>query len=158
MYVKERIFDRKLIGMEPGLVKLIFPNEDNLEEELALKLTPSLANCVSLPNDVLCYRNFLREGMKAIWSGGLKPIGPFSSFLIQGKYIEEIKNRTIKLNLGFCDFNKNYDDLAIAGNSPYIKDAISEMKRTLLDAGFNVDSSKWDDYKIWEIEKLKSFN
>jgi hypothetical protein len=157
MYVKERTFDRKLIEMEPGLVKLIFPNEDNLEEEIALKLTPFLTNYASLPNDVLCYRNFLREGMKSAWSGGLKPIGPFSSLLIQDKYIEEIKNRTIKLNSGFCDFDKNYDGLAIPCTNPYFRDFIKEMKKTLLDAGFNVDTSKWDDYKTWEIEKLKSF-
>lgn len=150
--------DIKLFGMEPGLIKINYSFRGNPQEELALIMTHSLADCVSLPNDALYYRGFLRDGMKhAIPNRGLKPMGPFSGPEVRDEHIEKINRRVIQLTPSFFDLEKNFNHLLIAGNSPYFRDAINEVKRTLSDVGFNVDTSTWENYKTWEAEKLKTF-
>lgn len=149
--------DKKLLEMEPGLIKIIYSFRGNRQEELALIMTRSLADCVCLPNNALCYRGFLRDSMKAaLRTGGLKIIGPFSGQVIHDEHIEDIEGRVIQLGDSFFD-ETNYNPLLIACNSPYFRDAIGEVKRTLLGAGFNADNSQWDDYKEWEAERLKTF-
>lgn len=157
MFVKDRSFDRRLSELAPGLVKLTYFFKGNQEEELALILTPSLADGVSIPNDLLCYRFFLRDGMKAAYSGGLQPYSPFSGLEVHDEHIESVDNRIIQLRPSFCDFEKNLNHLLIPCNSTYFREAIDEVKITLFNAGFNVDTSQWEDYKIWETEKLKTF-
>lgn len=147
----------KLSSIEPGLIKIDYSYMGKSQKEFALRLTSSLADCVLLPNDALDYRDFLRDGMKSAVSGGIKVIGPFSGRVICDEYIECIDGRVVQLNSLFCNLNKNFNPLLIACNNSFFKDAISEMKETLLYEGFNVDNSRWDDYKNWEAEKLETF-
>lgn len=153
--------DRKLQTMEPGLVKITYSFESKTQEEVALIMTQSLADCVRLPNNCLCYRYFLRDSMKAIWQIGLKVglnvYGPFSGHKVRDEDILGVEGRVIQLSPSFCDFEKNYHQFMIPCNSPYFIDAIDEVKRILSAAGFNADASRWDDYKKWEEDKLKSF-
>jgi hypothetical protein len=150
--------NRKLLGMEPGLVKIVFPYNKDIEEEIALILSPFLADCVCLINNAVPYEYFLRESMKAATPfKGLKIIGPFSGHKFIDRCIEEVNDRTIKLNTDFYNFENNFDSLLIPCNSPSFKEVINEMKKALCNYGFDVDNSRWDDYKIWKAEKLKAF-
>ena len=142
----------KLSSMGPGLVGLSYSFRGNPQKELALILTPSLADCVLLPNNALCYRNFLRGGMKS-FSRGLTSAGPFYGETIFDEHIDKVDRRKIQLTPSFSS-DENFYSLLIACNSPYFKDAINEMNRALSNASFNVEKSTWEDYKTWEIKKI----
>jgi len=156
-----RSVDRKLLDLEPGLIKITYQfNGDHTAEELALIATPSLADCLGLPNNALQYRFFLRDSMKnANMRGvkGIKPFGAIGGLEFHDQHIESVEGRTIKLAPSFYDFKKNHNHLVVGCNSPYFKDTIAEIARTLSGAGFNAEDSTWDDYKTWEIGKLKEF-
>ena len=79
--------DRKLQAMEPGLVKITYSFDSEPQEEVALIVTRSLADCVRLPNNCLCYRYFLRDSMRAGLQTGLKVYGPFSGHKVRDEYI-----------------------------------------------------------------------
>lgn len=154
--VKLKMRDTKLAHIEPGLVKLAYSWNQNPQEELALKMSRSLADGVRLPNDVLCYNYFLRESMKAAWTGGLEIIGPFSGSVVRDEHIASANGRVVILNDSF-DAEKDFNPLLIACNSPYFRDAIAEMKGVILVAGFDVDKRDWEAYKAWEQDTLKTF-
>ena len=150
------MLNTRLANIEPGLVKLAYSWSSNPQEELALKISGPLADCVRLPNDVLCYRYFLRESMKAAWKGGLKITGPFSGFVVRDEHIASTSNRVVTLNDSFGD-KGNFNSLLVPCNSTYFRAVIDEMKRVIVTAGFNVDENTWEAYKKWEQGILKTF-
>ncbi|MBN1644559.1 hypothetical protein JW851_00765 [Candidatus Woesearchaeota archaeon] len=161
--ILRRFMNHKLFDLDEGLIKICFSFKEEQGEELALIMSNSLASCVNLPNNALCYNFFLRDGMKAAMFDtdarrGLKPQTAFSGQEIRDEHIANIDKRVIHLNPSFYDFNTNFNGLLIACNSPYYKDAIREIKRVLFDAGFDVDSSTWEDYKSWELDMMQGFN
>jgi hypothetical protein len=153
------MISQKLFGIEPGLIKICFPSGDNPQEELALITSGILAAYAELPNNALCYEYFLRDGMKTAVheiGKGFKVNGAFAGSKIDDKHIEDVNGRTIQLNSSFSESN-NFHYPLISCNNSYFENAINEIKIALYEAGFDVDNSTWDDYKVWQPEKLKSF-
>jgi hypothetical protein len=149
--------DRKLQQIEPGLIKLVYSFNGDPKQEIALKMSYPLGQVARLPNDVLCYMYWLRDGMKCAHTGGIKPIGPFGGHEVHDEHVENVRGKMITLTPQFCDFKVNYNPLLIPCNVPYYRSAIDELTRVLFEAGFDAKTSKWEDYKTWEIDKLKAF-
>jgi|GEM_PF-5790491 len=150
------ILNDKLRELEPGLIKLQYSYMEHPQEELALIMTPPFIGAVGLPNNTLHYRPFLRSAMRAV-DKGLHPIGPFLGLKVHDKYIESVNGRVVQLNDSFCDTESNFNPTLIACNNDYYTRAISELKNVLHAEGFDLDSSCWEDYKTWELERLKGF-
>jgi len=150
--------DRKLQELESGLIKLTYVYHGKRFEELALKLPKPFSYEVNLPNDVLGYKFFLENGMTASSPNpGLDPIGPFRSYEVRDEHIEGVSGRVVTLVSSFCEHDTNFNPLLIACDVPAYRTGINLLKKVLSESGFNVDSSKWDDYKAWEEEMLKTF-
>jgi len=157
------MFDRKLINLNPGLIKIAFPFRGNPQEELALKLSPKAADLDllshqrGLPNDVLCYRFWLRDRMK-MQDLGENYSGAFMGSNLRDEHIERVEGRVVFLNDSFSE-KGNIAELLIPSNLPYtgfftIRDELYDVLKA---EGFNTDKSRWDDYKKWEAEKLSAF-
>jgi len=150
--------DRRLVGIEPGLMKATYPFEENPQSELVLKLSRSLADSVYLPNDALFYRGFLREGMKAAFpSKGLSPMSPFSGRELCDEYVEKVDGRQVNLTRSFLDSETNFNPLLISRNSRYFSEAVNEVEWVLSNEGLDVGESTWEDYKAWEAQRLQEF-
>ncbi len=152
---KEKFLNRRLKDIQPGLVKLKYQEMGEPQEELALIMTPELADSVLLPNNMLQYREFIRSITKSYREEF--SAGPFSGYIILDEQIKDISRRVIELNDSFGDFDNNYYPLLIACNHPHFKAAILELKDVISKNGFNVDSSNWEGFKRWEMQLLKEF-
>ena len=141
--------------LEPGLLKIVFPHENgvNIYQELALKVHP----LAELPNDILCFRPWLRNFMKDrdLFGDSAYP-GQFPGYSVADKYILSVNGRTIFLDGGYHERN-NLNMLLIPCNSPFFDIAREGIDDALLEAGFNRARSTWDQYKAWEAEHLKTF-
>ena len=152
--------NNRLSNLEPGLIKINYSFNNSPKEELALITSQDLGYLAGLPNNAFCYRFFLRSGMKSAnhkGERGFKPLGAVSGFEIYNEHIENAEGRVIDLNSSFSDMKTNLNHRLIAYNSHCYPRAIVEMKSCLSDAGFEVDHSTWEDYKVWEKEKLRDF-
>ncbi len=151
----KRVCNKKLSGLEPGLIKIQYSFENYPQQELAMIMTSPLADHLELANNALCYRPFLRSSMKAVPSG-FKPCGPFSGLEILDEHIQSVDGRVIQLSPGYADF-KNYKGALIGCNNPLYHEAKMEILVRLQSAGFDALSSSWDDYKLWEERTMETF-
>jgi hypothetical protein len=157
------MFDSKLFDLEPGLLKINFTFNGNPQQELVWKLPPQLADLIfspqfgSLPNDVLCYRFWLRDRMKSKDMDNFYD-GPFMGSKLRDEHIERIEGRIISLKDSFFA-GENIAAMLVPCNLPRagyytIRDGLYDFLKS---EGFDADNSHWDDYKKWELERLSTF-
>jgi hypothetical protein len=140
----------RLQSLNPGLIAISYAFNDSPNEELALKLAPQIARGLALDNDVLCYRPWPRDFMKS--KGKMRYA--FAGHQLRDEYIENTDGRVVQLSSRFCDFSRNFNPLLIPCNTPYFSLTIDALNRTLLEEGFAIEQSPWDDYKSWETARI----
>ncbi|MBW2969328.1 hypothetical protein KY314_04425 [Candidatus Woesearchaeota archaeon] len=125
--------NRKLEGIEPGLVKLVYSVNTNTYEELALK-NPGLGQ----PNGILAYRPWLRDRMKMadlnMRTHGFE--SEMHGFEVLDEHVERQDGRHIFLNESYLG-DKNLTLLA-----PFRSPVLSHLVQVLLLEGFDAKTSK----------------
>jgi len=155
----------KLRGMNPGLIKIICSYGRRTPEGFALVMTPSLADHIMLPNNVLDYRPMLHLNMTgdSRIAGKLEPFYRFHGHEIRDEHIENVEGRVVRIKQSNLDpsdpsdFSASLNISLIPVSSPYFRDAFDEVLRVLRGEGGDAEKSSWRDYEKWEEERLKTF-
>jgi hypothetical protein len=146
-------FEGKLRGLEEGLFKLVFSYKRNPQEEIAYKFDNNLGAGLMIPNNAWPFYYYLRSILKSPQD---KTKYAIPGYMISDNHIQTVQGRIVTMNDSYAE-SENINPLLIPANSPCYDFAVNFLYTELLRKGFDVDHSSWDDYKKWELERLKSF-